>query len=136
MSELFLQLHISEKTGRGVPKIMEVYGKEAFDFRQNSIVVTIPFNRIDLEKQTKGIPPVIPSVIPPVDSPINSMSQEEKILSFCEVARGIREIMEMLQYKDKKTVRKYLDPLIEQGRVAMTLPDKPNSSKQKYITIR
>ena len=30
LSEIFLQLHISEKSGRGVPKITEIYGKEAF----------------------------------------------------------------------------------------------------------
>ena len=47
LSDVFLQLHISERTGRGVPVITEVYGKEAFDFRENSIVVTIPFNRIN-----------------------------------------------------------------------------------------
>lgn len=46
LSEIFLQLHISEKSGRGVPKIIEMYGKEAFSFRENSIVVTIPFERI------------------------------------------------------------------------------------------
>ncbi len=46
LSEIFLQLHISEKSGRGVPKITEVYGKDAFSFRENAIVVTIPFERI------------------------------------------------------------------------------------------
>ena len=46
LSEIFLQLHISEKSGRGVPKITEMYGKDAFSFRENSIVVTIPFDRI------------------------------------------------------------------------------------------
>lgn len=46
LSEIFLQLHISEKSGRGVPKIIEVYGKDAFTFRENSIVVTIPLTRI------------------------------------------------------------------------------------------
>lgn len=44
LSEIFLQLHISEKTGRGVPKITEEYGRGAFEFRENSIAVTIPFN--------------------------------------------------------------------------------------------
>ena len=46
LSEIFLQLHISEKSGRGVPKIIETYGKEAFTFRENSIVVIIPLQRI------------------------------------------------------------------------------------------
>lgn len=47
LSEIFLQLHISEKSGRGVPKITEMYGKDAFSFRENSIVITIPFERIN-----------------------------------------------------------------------------------------
>ena len=38
--------HISEKSGRGVPKIIETYGKEAFTFIENSIVVTIPLQKI------------------------------------------------------------------------------------------
>jgi len=46
-ADIFMQLHISEQSGRGVPKIVVVYGKEAFDFRENSIAVTIPFNWIN-----------------------------------------------------------------------------------------
>ena len=46
LSEIFIQLHISEKSGRGVPKIVETYGKEAFTFEENAIVVTIPFNKV------------------------------------------------------------------------------------------
>ncbi|MCQ2601875.1 MAG: hypothetical protein MJ184_11000 [Treponema sp.] len=47
LSEIFLQLHISEKTGRGVPKITSTYGKDAYEFHENSIVVKIPFNWIN-----------------------------------------------------------------------------------------
>ena len=54
LSEIFLQLHISEKSGRGVPKIIEVYGKDAFTFRKNSIVVTIPFQRIHNPQNAVG----------------------------------------------------------------------------------
>lgn len=46
LSEIFLQLHISEKTGRGVPKITSTYGKDVFNFYENSIVIKIPFTRI------------------------------------------------------------------------------------------
>jgi len=42
-----LKLHISEKSGRGIPKIIDIYGKGAFDFRENSILVNIPFNWIN-----------------------------------------------------------------------------------------
>lgn len=54
LSEIFLQLHISEKSGRGVPKIIEAYGKEAFTFRDNSIVVTIPFNKLTKNGEKVG----------------------------------------------------------------------------------
>lgn len=48
LSDIFLQLHISEKSGRGVPKIVDTYGKRCITFRKNSIVVTIPFNWINV----------------------------------------------------------------------------------------
>ena len=50
LSEIFLQLHISEKTGRDIPKITNIYGKNAFEFRENSIVVKILFNWINVMK--------------------------------------------------------------------------------------
>lgn len=59
-------------------------------------------------------------------------TQEEKILAFCSEAKSFLEIMQILGYKERKTVRKYLNPLIEQGRVAMTVPDiSPNTAIQK-----
>lgn len=44
LSEIFAQLRISDKSGRGVPKIVESYSRRAFSFRENSILVTIPFS--------------------------------------------------------------------------------------------
>ena len=42
----------------------------------------------------------------------------------------------MLGYKDKKTIRKYLNPLLKEGLLLRTVPDRPNSRNQKYITAR
>lgn len=36
-----------KEAGTALPKITEMYGKDAFSFRENSIVVTIPFERIN-----------------------------------------------------------------------------------------
>ena len=47
LSEIFLQLHISKKTGRGIPVISSEYGEGAFDFSDNDITVTIPFNFVN-----------------------------------------------------------------------------------------
>lgn len=80
-------------------------------------------------------PPVGDS-IPPDTLSAGAKTIEQKIIEFCSEPRGILEIAGMLGYKDKKTVHKYLDPLLTQGRIARTIPDKPNSKNQKYITIK
>lgn len=46
LASIFLQLRISERSGRGVPKIVKKYGKEAIQIEKNRIIVTIPFERI------------------------------------------------------------------------------------------
>ncbi len=47
LSDIFLQLHISERSEQGVPSIVDVYGREAYEFRENSIVASIPYDRLD-----------------------------------------------------------------------------------------
>ena len=51
---MFIKLHITEHTGRGVPRITEAYGKDAIRFNENSIVVTIPFERLGAEVYEGG----------------------------------------------------------------------------------
>ena len=50
--------------------------------------------------------------------------------------KSVLQIGEMLGYKDKKTVRKYLNPLLDRGLLVRTVPDRPNSRNQRYITAR
>ena len=162
LAEIFVQLHISEKSGRGVPKIVETYGEEAFDIKSNWIKVTIPFNRLDLENSQlddNTIPldirvnPLENTTIP-IDKPLDEKTipidasvydrirnddpevVKDRILEYCCEAKGILEIMKYIGYKDKKTVRKYLNSLLRKGQMAMTIPDKPTSRNQKYITIK
>ena len=88
---------------------------------------------VDVPVEGKNAPvnaPVVGKNVP-VNVPV-----KEKILVFCETAKNVLEIAEFLGYKDKRSVRKYLSPLVAAGRIAMTIPDKPNSKNQKYITIR
>lgn len=43
LASIFLQLRLSERSGRGVPKIVSRYGKGAIKIEKNRITVTIPF---------------------------------------------------------------------------------------------
>lgn len=128
LSDMLLQLHISERTGRGVPKITDVYGKGTYEFRENSIVVSIPFTKVNVtDDEVENTPD---------ECMARRRNSAEYILDFCITPRSILEISEFLGYKEKKSVRKHIKPLLEQGRLAMTLPDRPNSKNQKYITIK
>lgn len=109
-----------------------IIGKEAFEFRENSIVVTIPFNRLDLGSNTQ----VDTQVTTQVDTMGELDDISKKILTFCNKPKSAKEITEYLGFKERKSTSRYLRILLQKGRIAMTIPTKPNSSKQKYITIK
>ena len=61
----------------------------------------------------------------------------DKILAFCIEPHSKLEIAEHCGYKNTKNfTQKYLRPLLNNGTLKMTLPDKPKSKHQKYITVR
>ena len=58
-----------------------------------------------------------------------------KILTFCSKPHSKSEIAEHCGYKNTKNfTQKYLRPLLNDGTLKMTLPDKPKSKNQKYVT--
>ena len=63
----------------------------------------------------------------------------KKALKKAKNKGGVRMALELgayLGYKDKKTTRKYLNPLMKEGLLGRTVPDKPNSRNQRYLTAR
>lgn len=48
LASIFLQLRLSERSGRGVPKIIAAYGKESIKVEKNRILVTIPFKKLEV----------------------------------------------------------------------------------------
>ena len=68
-------------------------------------------------------PPSTPQVTP----------QVKELLKVFEGLHNREEIQNRLELADRKYFRvNYLNPAIEQGFVALTIPDKPTSSKQQY----
>ena len=63
-------------------------------------------------------------------------SLEEEILKLCQNERSLKEITEYFGYKDVyKFKNKYINQLLKQNKLKMTVPDKPKSRNQKYVTI-
>ncbi len=60
-----------------------------------------------------------------------------EIIEFCKDEKNIFEIMEKVGYKNRTRFRRdYIKPLVEEGLLKMTVPDKPTSKKQKYIATK
>ncbi len=63
-------------------------------------------------------------------------SIHDKLLHFCESPKSKKEIMEFLGYKTLKSTSQFINKLIDSKQLQMTIPDKPNSRNQKYISTK
>lgn len=61
--------------------------------------------------------------------------EQSRLLEFCRTPRSRREIADFLNVGTIFYVMaRYVRPLLEQGKLRMTLPDKPQSSLQRFVT--
>ena len=113
----------AENRYSGIPTIrreMAAYGLPApvFENRRNEFVVTL-YNHAQEEGQAAS-------------TEEQSVAGHD-LLSFCSVPRSRREIAQFLGIKTTYYVtRNYIRPLVETGKLKMTIPDCPGSPKQKY----
>ena len=62
---------------------------------------------------------------------------EESILKYCKEAKTIKEIAQKFGYKNIRNFReRYINPLLEEEKLKMTIPEQPKNRNQKYITTR
>ncbi len=63
----------------------------------------------------------------------NSGSMEDSILDFCEIPRSRAELIEFTGKSRNYVLKQLIVPLVECGKLKLTMPDKPKSSNQKYV---
>lgn len=147
IANIFYRRGTMEAWGRGIGLIFDSCKEQGFPAPE--IKVTAPFVNLTIwfkQSLTGGMrdsaPPVDNTVTPgvtPGQAEIRPewgiLSPQDKVLTFCRIPRSVSEIAKMLGVNDKKWVRKkYVTPLIG-IKLQMTIPDKPSSQNQKYITI-
>ena len=89
-----------------------------------------------LHKLSLKIPIKLPSQDTHQVTPQDLNQRLAELIEFCGMPRSKREIMDFLGLTDSKNFRKrYLVPLLNAGKIEMTIPDKPNSRKQKYKKV-
>ncbi|ERJ85570.1 transcriptional regulator [Porphyromonas gingivalis SJD12] len=112
LMRVFRDLDLVEHLGSGVPRILKSYGKECFKFTENFLRMIFPASEQVTEQVTEQVKELV-----------RIMSKE----------MDRQEIQEKLGLSHRENFRSnYLKPALEQGFIEMTIPNKPNSSLQKY----
>lgn len=79
-----------------------------------------------------------PAHLPEVTEPdtIDTSALQGDLLSFCLHPRSKQEIADFLHLSSLSYVMKrYIRPLVEQNKLAMTEPTSPRSPKQRYVSV-
>lgn len=61
-------------------------------------------------------------------------NSKESILDFCKVPRTRSELTKFTGKSQYYTMSKIIQPLILEGKIKLEIPEKPRSSKQRYLT--
>ena len=60
----------------------------------------------------------------------------QDLIQFCSVPRSRKEMQEFMGLAGRRNFsEKYIKPLLEMGKIKMTIPVKPNSRNQKYKKV-
>ncbi|RGW90014.1 AAA family ATPase [Lachnospira eligens] len=114
-------LHVTENRYSGIPTIrreMEKYNlrEPKFEDERGSFIVT--FYKADNISKTKP-----------------GLEETNNLLVFCRTPRTRKEICEYLGLSSiTYAIQTYVMPLVESGKIKMTNPDKPKSTKQLFYS--
>lgn len=128
LADLFHRLRFMERRGSGLSKIVDE--TERLPGYEPSLKPSFHSTTSDFRVVLKNMNYRL-SLDPEQATP---QVKESQILEFCKIPRTKREIMKYFDYKDMRYFsRKYIEPLVESGKLLMTIPDKPKSPLQKYV---
>jgi len=139
IAKVFREVSLADELGSGMRntyKYTKLYSGGIPEFIEGDVFRTIiPLSAVATEK----VGPVIE-----VDSGIHQENHQEnhqesisdKLLDFCIEPKSKKEIATFLGYKDLRnfTIR-YLNPLIESGKIRRTVSSNPKDRNQKYIKV-
>lgn len=128
---VFKDIELIENIGSGVLRILKTYDKSCFIFMQNFLRVSFKYRENEFWKDIAINEGSKKSSKEGSKKPVN----EEILLGFCKEAKSLKEIVEYFGYKDLyKFKTKYINPMIKQGKIKMTIPSEPKNRNQKYVS--
>ena len=144
IADLFHRMKYMERRGSGIKKIIaETEKLPGYDdskrpsfYSTHSVFFVTLRNMNYAENACEN--EVTPQVTPQVTLQVTPQDKvKETILAFCNVPRSRKEIAEYCGYKDIRSfAANYLRPLLDEGKLKLTIPEKPTSSKQRYVAVK
>jgi ATP-dependent DNA helicase RecG len=125
VGDFLKELDLTEGRGTGIPKIrkaMRDNGSPPARFETDRLktyfLTTLPAHQAAVRPITMAEPETILT----------------RILRFCRSPRSRKEILQHIGLTNHpKNYKAHIVPLLEKGYLKLTIPDKPKSSKQKYV---
>lgn len=150
LGDFLKELNLTEGRATGIPTIQKKLRENGSpraviktDEARTFFLIVIPcradFVQVDAKVENPDIQTIVVNLSKICPSHVQDMSKMElENMAVC-MLRAIEEVsaqdmlegIENVSYKHLR--RKYLDRLLDMGTVIMTIPEKPTSSKQKYI---
>lgn len=140
ISKVFREIGLADELGSGMRntyKFTKLYSGGTPQFIEGDIFKTIiPLN----DAATMKLGPTVSDQVSDqvgdqVSDQVTRNEVMHRILEYCKIPRTKREIAEHIGYKNLTYMtRKFLKPLLEEKRLTYTVPEKPQSRMQKYIT--
>ena len=88
----------------------------------------------DVSDRTTLTLPLVASLGTSLGTSDQAGDQVERLLGFCSEPRSKGEIQRHLGIRSERYVRQELiRPLLDDGRLVQTMPDKPRSPNQRYV---
>lgn len=130
---VFKDVDLIENIGSGVLRILDAYDKSCFKFMDHFLRVSFKYKENPFEYDDAA--KIESSKLGSKKSSKLAVS-EQQILELCKTEKSLKEITEYFGYKDVyKFKNNYINKLLQDNKLKMTIPDKPKSRNQKYVTI-
>ncbi len=142
LMRIFRDLDMVEQLGSGVPRILEHYPRTIYHFTAHFTRLVFPFtegfNQVTGQATGQAESILTEGAYQNTDQATGQATGQAKILlKFCETPHSTKEIMAYLDLSHRESFRDtLLLPLITAGKLALTIPEKPSSPNQRYITVK
>jgi ATP-dependent DNA helicase RecG len=133
IADLLHRIALIEKAGTGIRRMIEDARKHKCPepkFTVNGFFTATFWPNVEIARK------IIPQVTGEVGEQVGEQVDEQvTILKFCSTPRRKQEILAQLGLRPVYlNFKRHIQPMVEQGFLEMTIPDKPRSSKQRYRT--